>query len=171
MSLTGFKNPPPHPSGLAYRPCVGIMLLNRFSQAFVGNRIDSPGEYWQMPQGGIDEGEDPRDAALRELHEETGLTADKVRVLGHIENWLHYDLPDDKVGMMWGGAYCGQKQRWYAMRFRGSEDEIDISGKASGSDPEFSEWKWAERSELPEMIVPFKRDLYAEVVKQFYAFR
>ena len=155
---------------LPYRPCVGVMLLNQDGKIWLGRRIDQnksdpegDGKWWQMPQGGIDEGEDPRQAAFRELTEETGVKS--AELIGEIEDWLNYDLPDHLVGKAWKGRYRGQKQRWFAFRFTGSETEIDISG--TGHKPEFDAWKWADIDELPDLIVKFKRDVYMQVINRF----
>ncbi len=145
-----------------YRPGVGVMLINRAGLVFVAQRIDMPSAAWQMPQGGIDEGEDPRKAALRELKEETG--TDKAEIIGETKDWLLYDLPPallDRIS--WGRRYRGQKQKWFAMRFTGSDADIDIG---SDKHPEFSEWKWAPVGSLSKIIVPFKRDLYRQVVEE-----
>ena len=146
---------------LPYRPCVGIMLIDRCGRIFVAQRIDNPGAAWQMPQGGIDEGENPRQAALRELHEETG--TDKAEILAESGNWLRYDLPAELVPRIWGGRYRGQEQKWFALRFLGNDADIDIATEI----PEFSVWRWAEMAELPDIIVPFKRRIYQEVIAEF----
>ncbi|WP_369411969.1 RNA pyrophosphohydrolase [Pacificimonas pallii] len=156
-------NVPRHPSGLPYRPCVGIMLIAADSRVFTARRLDNPADYWQMPQGGIDPGEDPQTAALRELKEETGLGPDKVDVLGTNQGWLSYDLPPELLGKIWKGRYCGQVQKWFAMRFTGQDTDIDIETEH----PEFAEWRWAEPGTLPEKIVPFKVRLYEDVLKAF----
>lgn len=154
----------PAESGIAnlpYRPCVGIMLLNKRGQAFVARRIDMPSEAWQMPQGGIDEGETPLQAALRELREEIG--TDKAEVLAESQQWLNYDLPVELIGKLWGGCFRGQTQKWFAMRFTGSDSDINIAT----DEPEFLDWKWAELERLPSLIVPFKRKLYEQLVAEF----
>jgi putative (di)nucleoside polyphosphate hydrolase len=148
---------------LPYRPCVGLVLLNPAGLIFAGQRLDSPYDAWQMPQGGIDEGETPREAALRELGEETGIRPRHVRVLRESARWLPYDLPEHLVGKLWGGRYRGQKQRWFALGFEGTDDEIDIRTE----EPEFSRWAWMPPDELIEKIVPFKRDTYAAVFREF----
>ncbi len=146
---------------LPYRPGVGIMLFNGAGLVLVARRIDMVSEAWQMPQGGIEEGERPIDAAFRELAEEIGTA--KAEVLAEAEDWLDYDLPRDLVPKLWQGRFRGQTQKWFAMRFTGCDADIDIATE----DPEFSEWKWAEPAALPDLIVPFKRDLYAELVRRF----
>jgi putative (di)nucleoside polyphosphate hydrolase len=148
---------------LPYRPCVGIVLANAQGLIFAGQRIDSDAAAWQMPQGGIEPGETPREAALRELGEETGISADLVRVEAETSDWITYDLPHDIVPKIWKGRYRGQKQRWVLMRFLGSDDQIDIAT----DHPEFSEWVWIGADELVERIVPFKRDVYARVIAEF----
>jgi len=146
-----------------YRPAVGIMLLNRDGLVFVGRRIDMPERLaaWQMPQGGIDPGETPRQAALRELGEEVG--TDRAEILAESRAWLRYDLPAEIAGRMWGGRFRGQRQKWFAMRFTGHDADIDIATEH----PEFDAWRWAAPAELPELIVPFKRPLYCDVIADF----
>ena len=146
-----------------YRPGVGILLLNGDGKIFVGRRIDMPAGLaaWQMPQGGIDPGETPREAALRELREEVG--TDKAEILGETAGWLHYDLPPEIAGRMWGGGYRGQRQKWFAMRFTGEDSDIDL---AAAEHPEFDTWEWLAPERLPELIVPFKRRLYLEVIEE-----
>lgn len=147
-----------------YRPAVGIMLLNREGRIFVGRRIDMPAGLaaWQMPQGGIDPGETPRAAALRELKEETG--TDKALILGESRGWLHYDLPEELAGGIWGGRYRGQRQKWFAMRFTGEDGDID---PAATEHPEFDAWEWVLPERLPDLIVPFKRPLYRDILAEF----
>jgi putative (di)nucleoside polyphosphate hydrolase len=156
-----------------YRPCVGITVINAEGLVWVGRRADSAGEeegrgaWWQMPQGGIDAGEDPTKAALRELFEETGIRS--VRILGETEGWLRYDLPPELVGKAWGGRYRGQEQKWFAARFLGNESEINITPPA-GHAAEFTQWRWVPVSEVADLIVPFKRDVYLKVVAEFTRF-
>jgi len=149
------------PSELPYRPCVGIMLLNRDGHVFVGKRIDQTLEAWQMPQGGIDKGEDPRTATFRELEEETGTR--HAEILREHPDWLTYDLPAHLVGFALEGKYRGQKQKWFALKFLGSNAEINIKTKHQ----EFSDWRWVPLGDLMRLIVPFKRDIYAKVVAAF----
>jgi len=149
------------PTKLPYRPCVGMMLLNRAGKVFVGKRIDQSVEAWQMPQGGIDEGEDPKAAALRELEEEIGTR--NVAVLREHKDWLAYELPPDLIGVAWEGRYRGQRLKWFALRFLGGDSEIELKTHH----PEFSEWKWVDADELLRLIVPFKRETYAKVVTAF----
>ncbi|MGR3342062.1 MAG: RNA pyrophosphohydrolase [Paracoccaceae bacterium] len=150
-------------SALPYRPCVGVMLANPAGRIFVGQRIDADTPAWQMPQGGIEPGEDPSDAALRELREETGITRDLVTVRAQMPEWLTYDLPHALVPNLWQGRFRGQKQRWFLMRFNGTDSQIDIQTK----NPEFSEWTWLDPADLVANIVPFKREVYARVLAEF----
>ena len=154
MAKTDAKTP------LPYRPCVGVVLLNSQGLVLVAQRIDAPGA-WQMPQGGIDPGEAPQAAAFRELQEEIG-TANAAIVHEH-PDWITYDLPPDLVGRAWKGRYRGQTQRWFAMRFLGTDSEIDLDT----AHPEFDAWKWVPMADLPALIVPFKRDAYRQVVAAF----
>ena len=137
------------------------MLFNRHGQVFVGKRIDQTVEGWQMPQGGIDKGETPCQAALRELKEEVG--TGKAEIIGEMEDWVTYDLPSHLVGLAFHGKYRGQRQKWFALRFTGKDSDIDLTAH----EPEFSAWKWLALDELPAMIVPFKRDTYAAVIAAF----
>ena len=153
-----------------YRPAVGIMLLNREGNVFVGRRIDMPAGLaaWQMPQGGIDPGETPPQAAIRELREEVG--TDRAEILAESRLWLHYDLPkelSERPGGMWGGRYRGQRQKWYAVRFTGKDAEINVSSPGGGHKAEFVNWRWEPMKNLPNLIVPFKRPVYERVVKEF----
>lgn len=146
----------------SYRPGVGIMLIDRRGLVFVGRRIDVAEENWQMPQGGIDPGETPREAALRELGEEVGTK--KAEIVAESRHWLSYDLPDAVAGRVWGGRHRGQRQKWFACRFTGTDADIRLD--ADGH-PEFSAWRWERPERLPALIVPFKRALYETVVKEF----
>jgi putative (di)nucleoside polyphosphate hydrolase len=147
-----------------YRRGVGVMLLNSEGKVFVGARIDNTDEAWQMPQGGIDKGEnDPWVTALRELEEETGISPRLVEQVTKCPERLKYDLPEELRGRLWGGKYVGQDQDWFLARFLGTDENVNIAT----SHPEFREWKWIEPLELPELIVPFKRDLYRRLVGEF----
>ncbi len=146
---------------LPYRPCVGIMLVNKEGLVFVGRRIDQTVEGWQMPQGGIDDGETPAAAVLRELEEETGIA--KATIIAEMDEWLPYDLPRHLLGVALHGKYRGQTQKWFALRFTGEDSDIDIRTK----EPEFGEWKWLALEALPRLIVPFKRDTYTKVIAAF----
>ncbi len=151
-------------NNLPYRPCAGIMLVNQAGQVFVGQRLDNPdSDAWQMPQGGIDEGETAREAALRELTEETGIEAHLVDIIGETVKELFYDLPDELIGKIWKGKWRGQRQKWFLMRFKGSDENVNIATDHQ----EFSRWKWAEAAALPDMIVPFKKELYKAVLQEF----
>ncbi len=148
---------------LPYRPCVGVVLISGPGRVFAAQRIDTPGEAWQMPQGGIDEGETPAVAALRELEEETGAPARLVEMLRESADWIPYDLPAELVGTLWKGRYRGQTQKWFAARFLGEDADIDIAT----AHPEFSRWAWMAPQELIERIVPFKRATYERVFAEF----
>ena len=156
---------------LLYRPCVGIMVLNRPGRVWIGRRHEAPGEpegpgaWWQMPQGGIDENEDPAQAALRELAEETSIRS--VEIIAESQGWYSYDLPANLRPKAWGGRYRGQKQKWFAMRFTGRDDEVVLD--RSGHKAEFDAWRWADIDELVDLIVPFKREVYGQVVREFAA--
>lgn len=158
---------------LPYRPSVGIMVLDRAGRAFIGRRIDGQEHVdathaWQMPQGGIDAGEEPWPAALRELREETSICS--VERLGEIGEWLNYDIPHSLVGQAWHGQYRGQTQRWFAVRFVGAESEIDIVHPPGAHKAEFADWRWEPLPNLPDLVVPFKRKVYERVVREFEKF-
>ncbi|TCV70444.1 putative (di)nucleoside polyphosphate hydrolase [Neorhizobium sp. R1-B] len=157
---------------LPYRPCVGIMVLNRDGLVWAGRRIsegnsefDGSPQLWQMPQGGIDKGENPLPAAYRELYEETGIRS--VTLLAQSSDWINYDLPPHLIGIGLKGKYRGQTQRWFAFRFDGDESEIAINPPPGGHAPEFDAWEWKPMVDLPELIVPFKRNVYEQVVAEF----
>ena len=147
---------------LPYRPCVGVVLANSEGLVFTGERIDTPGA-WQMPQGGIDKGEAPEIAALRELEEETGVTSALVTVEAETGGWITYDLPDHLVGKMWKGRYRGQAQKWFLLRFHGVDTDIDITAH----DHEFARWRWSTPGQVLSDIVPFKRHVYRQVMDEF----
>ena len=158
---------------LPYRPCVGVVVFNRTGRVFIGKRRDGPEHVdathsWQMPQGGVDPGEAPWPAALRELYEETNIKS--VELLGEVKGWLRYDIPKEIGSKAWRGKYRGQKQKWYALRFTGKDSEIDIANPAGGHDPEFIDWRWEPMQNVPELIVPFKRKVYERVVAEFAKF-
>jgi putative (di)nucleoside polyphosphate hydrolase len=156
--------------GLPYRRCVGVMLFNAQGLVFVGRRSSRPdapeglGQWWQMPQGGMDEGEDPEAAARRELEEETGII--RASIIGRTRQWYNYDLPPNLLGSVWEGRYRGQTQLWFAARFEGEESEIDLEPKP-GHEREFDAWRWVSIGELPGLVVAFKRPVYEGVVREF----
>ncbi|GAO98748.1 RNA pyrophosphohydrolase [Caedimonas varicaedens] len=151
----------PSSQHLPYRQGVGMMVLNTHQQVFVARRIDLPSGSWQMPQGGIDKGETPLEAALRELAEEIG--TNNVRMIAESREWYHYDLPDRLIARLWKGRYRGQQQKWFAMEFLGNETEINLNT----AHPEFSEWRWVSLSELPTLAVSFKRKTYEQIIEEF----
>lgn len=163
---------PVDPAALPYRPCVGIMVLNADGLVWVGHRKkesdsetgDRP-QLWQMPQGGIDKGEEPIEAARREIYEESGI--ESLELLAEAPGWINYDLPADRIGITWGGKYRGQTQKWFAFRFHGDEREIRIGPPPGGHSAEFNEWTWRPMKDLPSLVVPFKRKVYDEVVAAF----
>lgn len=163
---------PLHIDDLPYRPCVGVMVLNKDGFVWAGRRIaegnteyDGSPQLWQMPQGGIDKGEEPLAAAYRELYEETGIRT--VSLLGQSRDWINYDLPPGLIGIGLKGKYRGQTQRWFAFRFEGEENEISIDPPPGGHAPEFDAWEWKQMNDLPTLIVPFKRTVYDQVVAEF----
>jgi putative (di)nucleoside polyphosphate hydrolase len=160
------------PADLPYRPCVGVAVFNRAGKVWVGRRSDADaegegkGSWWQMPQGGLDEGEDPQKAAIRELYEETSIRS--VSLIEEAPGWLSYELPAALIPKSWGGRYRGQKQKWFAFRFDGDESEIDVLRPGGGKyKPEFLKWRWEKLERLPELVVPFKQEVYRQVVKAF----
>ncbi len=166
------KKKPVYPETLPYRPCVGMMVLNRQGLVWVGHRIAEPdsemagsNQLWQMPQGGIDKGEEPVGAAVREIYEETGMRS--ISLIEEAPGWIDYDLPRELVGVVWKGKFRGQTQKWLAFRFDGDESEIAIDPPPGGHEAEFDRWAWKPMAELPELIVPFKRDVYLQVVAAF----
>ncbi len=152
---------------LPYRPGVGAVLFNADGRVWIGRRSMDPGQpvdrYWQMPQGGIDEGETPAEAVLREVIEETG--TDKCEIIAESTDWLTYDLPDHLMGVSWGGRFRGQTQKWFALRFTGDDDDFDLAGDGH---PEFVEWRWVAFEDLPGLIIPFKRRLYEDILSEFH---
>jgi len=148
---------------LPYRPCAGVMLVDAQGRVFVGQRMDTVLEAWQMPQGGIDDGEEPLDAAIRELGEETGVRPDHAELIAEAPDWLTYDLPPELVGKVWKGRWRGQRQRWFLFRFTGEDADVNIRT----AHPEFRSWRWMEADDLPGVAVPFKRALYEQVLAAF----
>ena len=153
---------PVQASELPYRPCVGIFLINDAGKVLVGRRIGAEADAWQMPQGGIDAGEEPAEAALRELEEETGTSS--ARIIGEAAEWVRYDLPNEMIGKIWQGRYRGQRQKWFALRFLGTDDEINPAGV---DHPEFDGWQWMDAGDLVANVVAFKREIYAMIVDEF----
>lgn len=151
------------PAGLPYRPCAGVVLMNADGLIFAGHRLDNSADAWQMPQGGIDKGEEPGDAALRELYEETGIPADLVEVVAETPDWVSYDLPPEMVGKIWKGKYGGQRQKWFLFRFKGQDSDVNIQTE----EPEFDQWRWMAPEAIIDKIVPFKRSVYDEVFAAF----
>ncbi len=149
-----------------YRPGIGVMLLNKDNHVFVGQRRDNAIDAWQMPQGGIDPNEDIEKAMWRELHEEIGVTHNHAYILDRSHDWIYYDLPEELKGTLWGGEFLGQRQIWFALKFVGQEDDIDIHHHEH---PEFSQWKWVAPETLTDLIVPFKQLLYQQILDQFDA--
>lgn len=161
------------PVGASYRACVGLAVFNRGGLVFVGQRRVGAAAHlryaWQMPQGGIDAGEAPLDAARRELQEETNITS--ISLLGETEGWLCYDIPTPLAGLAWRGRYRGQRQKWFAFRFEGEDDEIDVLNPGGGGHkPEFGAWRWERLERVPDLVVPFKRQVYAQVAAEFAPF-
>ncbi|WP_299307382.1 RNA pyrophosphohydrolase [uncultured Croceicoccus sp.] len=153
------------PDPTLYRPCAGLMIVNEDGRVFVGKRLDTKeGDWWQMPQGGVDPGEDMHDAAFREMYEETGIRSDKARIEAQSEEELFYNLPEELKGKLWGGKYIGQRQRWFLVRFSGTDADIDLNAH---SEAEFAEYRWVDADTLPAMIIPFKRPVYEAVLSQF----
>lgn len=155
---------------LPYRPCVGVAVFNRDGLVFIGRRIDGPEHVdlthaWQMPQGGIDDGEQPWDAAVRELREETNIRS--VKRIGEVAEWLKYDIPRELVGQAWKGKYRGQTQKWFAARFTGADSEIDVEHPDGSQEPEFNGWRWERLQNVPQLVVPFKRAVYDRVAGEF----
>lgn len=158
---------------LPYRPCVGVAVFNRDGLVFIGRRIGGPEHVdqthsWQMPQGGIDDGEEPWQAAVRELREETNIRS--VERMGESATWLTYDIPRELIGQAWQGKYRGQRQKWFAVRFTGEDSEIDVEHPDGAHEPEFNAWRWERLKNVPQLIVPFKRAVYDSVTREFQRF-
>jgi len=153
-------------TGYTYRPAAGIMLINGNRQVWVGQRLDSSLEAWQMPQGGLDDGEDAEEGALRELEEETGISRELVEIIARAPEELTYDLPQDLIGVVWKKKWRGQRQTWFLARFLGTDADVNLQT----AEPEFRAWRWAEVEELPHLIVPFKKKLYEDVIAAFRAY-
>ena len=149
---------------LAYRPCVGIVLIKK-GKIFAGQRLDYKSSAWQMPQGGIEDNESPKDAAFRELKEETGIKKKHIKIILESKNWVRYDLPEELISKLWNGKFIGQKQKWFAMEFFGLDTDININTKS----PEFSQWKWMTADQLINSIVPFKKNVYKKILTKFSA--
>ena len=151
------------PTQLPYRPCAGAMIVNRNGRVFVGQRIDTVLKAWQMPQGGIDAGEEPLAAAIREVGEETGIAPELIELAAQAPDELFYDLPPDMIGKVWKGKWRGQRQRWFLFRFTGDDAQVNIATP----EPEFRAWRWIDPADLPGVIVPFKAQLYRDVLTAF----
>lgn len=157
------------PEALPYRPCAGMVLFNVHGHVFIGRRTEGPEHTfrnaWQLPQGGIDEGEDPLSAARRELYEETNVSS--ATLIREADSWFTYELPPHLVGVAWKGRFRGQRQKWFAFRFDGDDSEIDVLAPGNGHKPEFIDWRWERLDRVPQLVVPFKRAVYQEVVAAF----
>jgi putative (di)nucleoside polyphosphate hydrolase len=149
-----------------YRSCVGLMVLNKSSEIFTAQRLDFKSTAWQMPQGGIDVGEEPLEAAFRELEEETSITKDSVKILAVSKSWIKYDLPEDLIPMLWNGKYRGQRQKWFLLKYFGEDSQIDLNT----SEPEFSCWRWSDKTQLIKSVVVFKKEVYETVLEEFSSY-